>query len=173
VAFKLDEVDIQLLNALQADADRTNLELARLVGLSPAATLHRVRALKDSGVIRIIRADVDPAAAGFPLRVFVAAAMGRHDPHATAVFEDHVRSVPQIIGADNVAGETDYLLSVVARDVEELQQVLAGLSARGGTRLVTYLRLAETKPPSPLPLGETRTSASGLTRRRRGGNAAR
>ena len=77
MAFKLDEVDIQLLNALQADADRTNLELARLVGLSPAATLHRVRALKDSGVIRIIRADVDPAAAGFPLRVFVAAAMGR------------------------------------------------------------------------------------------------
>jgi Lrp/AsnC family leucine-responsive transcriptional regulator len=81
--------------------------------------------------------------------------------------------VPQIITADNVAGETDYLLSVVARDVEELQQVLAGLSARGGTRLVTYLRLAETKPPSPLPLGETRTSASGVPRRRRNGNAAR
>ena len=131
MAFKLDEVDIQLLNALQADADRTNLELARLVGLSPAATLHRVRALKESGVIRIIRADVDPAAAGFPLRVFVAAAMGRHDPRATAAFEDHIRSVPQIIAADNVAGETDYLLSVVARDVEELQHVLAGLSARG------------------------------------------
>jgi len=44
---------MQLLTALQADADRTNLELARLVGLSPAATLHRVRWLKESGVIRI------------------------------------------------------------------------------------------------------------------------
>jgi Lrp/AsnC family transcriptional regulator, leucine-responsive regulatory protein len=158
MAVKLDEVDIKLLTALQADADRTNVELARLVGLSPAATLHRVRALKESGVIRIIRADVDPAAAGFPLRVYVTAAMGRHDPRATSVFENHIRSMPQVIAADNVAGETDYLLSVVARDVEELQQVLAGLSTRGGIRLVTYLRLAETKPLSPLPLGVTGTS---------------
>src|SRR5271154_7135768 len=120
MAVSLDDVDIQLLTALQADADRTNLELARLVGLSPAATLHRVRALKESGVIRIIRADVDPAAAGFPLRVFVAGAGGRHHPRAPAVFEDYIRSMPQVISADNVAGETDYLLSVVARDVEEL-----------------------------------------------------
>ncbi|MGH3210215.1 MAG: AsnC family transcriptional regulator, partial [Trebonia sp.] len=45
MAVKLDEIDIQLLTALQADADRTNVELARLTGLSPAATLHRVRAL--------------------------------------------------------------------------------------------------------------------------------
>jgi AsnC-type helix-turn-helix domain len=79
-AVKLDEVDIKLLTALQADADRTNVELARLVGLSPAATLHRVRALKESGVIRIIRADVDPAAAGFPLRVFVTAALAETKP---------------------------------------------------------------------------------------------
>ena len=40
MATKLDEVDIKLLTALQVDADRTNVELARLVGLSPAATLH-------------------------------------------------------------------------------------------------------------------------------------
>ena len=153
MTIKLDEIDIQLLTALQADADRTNVELARLTGLSPAATLHRVRALKESGVIRIIRAHVDPALAGFPLQVWVTATLFRHDPRSSAVFEDHVRSLPQVIAADNLAGETDYLLSVVARDVAELQQVLASLSGRGGQRLVTYLRLAEVKPPSPLPLG--------------------
>jgi DNA-binding Lrp family transcriptional regulator len=153
MAAKLDEVDIQLLAALQADADRTNVELARLTGLSPAATLHRVRALKESGVIRIIRAHVDPALAGFPLQVWIAATLSRHDPRSSALFEDHVRSLPQVIAADNLAGETDYLLSVVARDVDELAQVLASLSGRGGQRLVTYLRLAEIKPPSPLPLG--------------------
>ena len=153
MAVKLDEVDIQLLAALQADADRTNVELARLTGLSPAATLHRVRALKESGVIRIIRAHVDPARAGFPLQVWITATLSRHDPRSNAVFENHVRSLPQVIAADNLAGETDYLLSVVARDVDELAQVLASLSARGGQRMVTYLRLAEVKPPSPLPLG--------------------
>ena len=153
MAIRLDEIDILLLTELQADADRTNVELARLVGLSPAATLHRVRALKESGVIRIIRAHVDPALAGFPLQVWVTATLFRHDPRSSAVFENHVRSLPQVIAADNLAGETDYLLSVVARDVAELQQVLASLSTRGGQRLVTYLRLAELKPPSPLPLG--------------------
>jgi DNA-binding Lrp family transcriptional regulator len=154
MAIKLDEVDIQLLTALQADADRTNVQLARLTGLSPAATLHRVRALKDSGVIRIIRAHIDPEAAGFALQVYVTATLTRHDPRYEKIFEDQVRALPQVISADNIAGETDYLLSIVARDVTELQQVLSRLAARGA-RVVTYLRLGEVKPPSPLPLGPT------------------
>jgi Lrp/AsnC family leucine-responsive transcriptional regulator len=155
MAVDLDDVDIQLLTALQGDADRANVELARLVGLSPAATLHRVRRLKESGVIRLITARLDPAAAGFPLQVYVAASLARHDPRSTRVFEDQVRALPQITTADNVAGEMDYLLTVVARDVAELQQVLARLATRGGQRLVTYLRLEEVKPPSPLPLAPT------------------
>ena len=160
MVVKLDEIDIRLLTELQSDADRTNVELARLTGLSPAATLHRVRALKESGVIRIIRAHVDPGLAGFPLQVWVMAALSRHDPRSSAVFEDHVRSLPQVIAADNIAGESDYVLSVVARDVTELAQVLASLAGRGGQRLVTHLRLAEIKPPSPLPLGPAAAPAS-------------
>jgi Lrp/AsnC family transcriptional regulator, leucine-responsive regulatory protein len=159
MAVTLDDVDIRLLTALQGDADRTNVELARLVGLSPAATLHRVRRLKESGVIRIITARLDPAAAGFPLQVYVAASLARHDPRSTRTFEDQVRAMPQITAADNVAGEMDYLLSIVARDVAELQQVLARLATHGGQRLVTYLRLEEVKPPSPLPLAPTPPTA--------------
>ena len=152
MAVSLDDIDLQLLSELQADADRTNVELARLVGLSPAATLYRVRRLKETGVIRVISAQVDPEAAGFPLRLYVAATVGRHDPRSTRVFEDQVRSLPQIIAADNVTGEMDYLLTVVARDVGELQEVLAALATRGGQRLISYLKLAEIKPPSRLPL---------------------
>src|ERR1039457_6980933 len=182
MAVQLDDVDITLLTALQEDADRTNVELARLAGLSPAATLHRVRRLKESGGIRIISAQLDPAAAGFPLQVYVTATLARHDPRSSRVFDDLIRAppqvplpppraphappssrvfddliraLPQLIAADNVAGETDYLLTVVARDVAELQEVLASLAARGGQRLVTYLRLAEIKPPSRLPLAPT------------------
>ena len=152
MAVKLDDIDIKLLTVLQEDADRTNVELARMAGLSPAATLHRVRRLKESGVIRVIRAEVDAAAAGFPLQVYVTATLARHDPRSSHVFDDMIRALPQIIAADNVAGETDYFLTVVARDVAELQTVLASLATRGGQRLVTYLRLAEIKPPTRLPL---------------------
>jgi len=153
MAVSLDDVDIQLLTALQEDADRTNVELARLAGLSPAATLHRVRRLKESGVIRVISAQLDPDACGFPLQVYVTATLARHDVRSSQRFDDLIRSLPQIIAADTVAGEMDYLLTVVARDVAQLQQVLVALATRGGQRLVTYLRLAEVKPPSRLPLG--------------------
>ena len=166
MAIELDDVDVQLLTVLQQDADRTNVELARLVGLSPAATLHRVRRLKESGVIRVITARLDPDAAGFPLHVYVAASLARHDPRSTRVFEDQLRALPQITAADNVAGEMDYLLTIVARDVAELQQVLARLSTRGGQRLVTYLRLEEIKPPSALPLVPTPPPAARARRAR-------
>ena len=159
MAIKLDEVDIKLLDALQADGDRTNVELARLTGLSPAATLHRVRALKEAGVIRFIRATVDPETVGYALRVYVTATLTRHDPRYEKVFDDQVRALPQVIAADYTAGETDYLLTIVARDVAELQQVLSRLTARGA-RVVTYLRLGEVKAPSALPLGPTPVPAT-------------
>jgi Lrp/AsnC family leucine-responsive transcriptional regulator len=152
MTISLDEVDVQLLTELQADADRTNVELARLVGLSPAATLHRVRRLKESGIIRHVVARLDPSVAGFPLQVYVAVTLARHDPRSSAAFEKEVREIPQIIAADFVAGETDAILLVVARDVAELQRVLTRLAVRGGQRLITYLRLEEVKPTSPLPI---------------------
>ncbi len=152
MAVGLDEIDLTLLTELQVDADRSNVELARLVGLSPAATLNRVRRLKDSGVIRRITARLDPARAGFPLQVYVSVILARHEPRASRAFEDAVRTMPQVIAADWVAGEIDVMLLVVARDVAELQQVLIRLSTRGAQRLTTLLRLEELKPASPLPV---------------------
>ena len=55
-----------------------------------------------------------------------------------------------------MAGETDALLLIVARDVADLSRVLSRLSTRGGAqRLITLLRLSELKPASPLPLQAT------------------
>jgi DNA-binding Lrp family transcriptional regulator len=156
MAFSLDIIDVRLLNELQADADRSNVELARLVELSPAATLNRVRRLKDSGVVRAISARLDSAAAGFALQVYVLVTLGRHDEAANRRFQEEVLKLPQVIAADWVTGEVDAILMVVARDVTELQRVLLRLSTRGGTRLLTLLRLEELKPSSPLPLEPTR-----------------
>lgn len=152
MAEALDEIDVQLLAELQVDADRTNVELARLVGLSPAATLHRVRRLKSTGLIRRVAAQLDTDRAGFPLQVYVSVTLDRHDPRSNRVFETEVRALPQVIAADWVAGEVDIMLLVVARDVAELQRVLLRLTTRGAQRLVTYLRLQEIKPSSPLPV---------------------
>jgi Lrp/AsnC family leucine-responsive transcriptional regulator len=159
MAAELDDVDIELLSLLQTDADRTNVELARAVGLSPAATLTRVRRLKESGVIRRVTARLDPGLVGLPLQVYVSVTMVRNDPAATRGFLETVRETSQIISADWVAGETDAMLLIVARDVAELQMVLTRLATRGGQRLTTLLRLEEIKPASPLPLAADRLAA--------------
>jgi Lrp/AsnC family leucine-responsive transcriptional regulator len=149
----LDLIDHQLLEELQRDADRTNVELARIVGLSPAATLHRVRRLKESGIVRRIAARLDSTAAGFPLQVYVAVTLQRHDESAHRRFAEAVLAMPEVLSADWVTGETDAMLQVVAREVAELQRVLVRLSTRGGAaRVMTLLRLEELKPSSPLPL---------------------
>ncbi len=156
MAIALDGIDVRLLKELEQDADRPNVELARIVGLSPAATLNRVRRLKEAGVIRRITARLDSAAAGFSLQVYVMVTLGRHDERAEKRFNDEVMALDNIISADTVAGETDALLLIVARDVAELSTVLSRLSTRGGAqRLITLLRLSELKPASPLPLAAT------------------
>jgi Lrp/AsnC family leucine-responsive transcriptional regulator len=153
MAVLLDLIDVSLLEALQLDADRSNVELARLVGLSPAATLNRVRRLKQSGVISHVVARLDPTLAGFPLQVYVTVTVQSHDDAGHRRFEDAVRGMPEVISADWVSGETDAILIIVAREVAELQRVLIRLSTRGGAaRLTTMLRLQELKPLSPLPL---------------------
>jgi Lrp/AsnC family transcriptional regulator, leucine-responsive regulatory protein len=153
MATSLDPIDVRLLTELQLDADRPNVELARLVGMSPAATLNRVRRLKESGVVRRVTARLDSTSAGFPLQLYVAVTLVRHDDAGHRRFHKCVSELAEIISADWVTGETDALLMVVARDVEQLQRVLSALSTRGGAqRLITLLRLEELKPASPLPL---------------------
>jgi DNA-binding Lrp family transcriptional regulator len=153
MATALDEIDVTLLTELQRDSDRPNVELARLVGLSPAATLNRVRRLKETGVIRKIAARIDSGTAGFSLQVYILVTLARHETRAFERFRVVVRELDHIIAADEVTGDVDAVLIVVARDVGELQYVLSQLSTRGGAaRLVTLLRLAELKPSSPLPL---------------------
>jgi Lrp/AsnC family transcriptional regulator, leucine-responsive regulatory protein len=158
---ELDDVDLRLLEELEKNADRPNVELSRIVGLSPAATLKRIRRLKDEGVIREIRARLDTNELGFPLQVYVMCTLDQHDERANRRFEAAIKKIPNVVRADWVTGETDALLQVVARDVAELQKVLMLLSSgAGASRILTLLRLEELKPPSPLP-------------RRRAGAAAR
>src|SRR3954452_8601883 len=107
MAVSLDEVDIRLIRELEQDADRPNVELARIVGLSPAATLNRVRRLKEEGVITGIHAHVDAGQAGLPLQVFVLASLGQHDEAANRRFAQVVQKSPNIISADWVTGETE------------------------------------------------------------------
>ena len=132
MAISLDEIDVRLLKELQTDADRPNVELARIVGLSPAATLNRVRRMKEAGVIRHITARLDSATAGFALQVYLLVTLARHDEAAERRFAAEVASLDNIISADSVAGEIDAILMLVAaRRGRAARDALAPVHARG------------------------------------------
>ena len=133
MAISLDLIDVKLLDELQTDADRPNVELARLVDLSPAATLHRVRRLKESGIVRSIR-----PGSTHPRPVSRSRSTSRSPCNATATritgaFATPFRAMPEVISADWVTGETDAMLLIVAREVAQLQRVLVRLR-RGAAR---------------------------------------
>jgi Lrp/AsnC family leucine-responsive transcriptional regulator len=155
----LDDVDCALLAALQERGDTPNVELAHVVGLSPAATLRRVRRLRDDGVVEGVRAMVDPARVGLAIDAFVLATLTEHSARADADFARAVGPMGNVLRADAVAGADDVLLHVVAADAAELHRVLLALKRAGAARLRTMLRLQTVKPPSPVPIAAVRHQA--------------
>jgi Lrp/AsnC family transcriptional regulator, leucine-responsive regulatory protein len=148
----LDDLDCALLATLQERGDAPNVELAQVVGLSPAATLRRVRRLRDDGVIEGVRATVDPARVGLAIDAFVLATLAEHSARADADFGRAVGGMVNVLRADAVAGADDVLLHVVAADAAELHRTLLALKRAGAARLRTMLRLQTVKPPSPVPV---------------------
>ncbi len=121
---KLDKIDRQILHDLQADGRMTNVDLAHRAGISAPPCLRRVRALEEAGFIRGYHALVNPEALGFGVTVFAQVGLSSQaEPDLTA-FESLVTSWPEVREAHMLAGETDFLLKVVAADWDSYQRFL-------------------------------------------------
>lgn len=148
---RLDEIDCVLLAALQERGDAPNLELARLAGLSAAATSRRVQRLRAEGVIEEIRAVVVPERVGLGLEAYVLVALAEHAPDADARFAREIAAMPYVLRADSIAGAEDALVHVAVPTTAELYRVLLALKRAGASRATTMLRLQSIKPPAPVP----------------------
>src|SRR3954470_18761469 len=146
----LDEIDCTLLTVLQERGDIPNIELARIVGLSPAATSRRVARLRLEGVIEGVRAVLVPEEVGLPIEAFILATLAEHAPEADARFAREVAALPAVLRADSVAGAEDILLQVAVATPADLQRLLLQLKRAGAARLTTMLRLQSIKPLAPL-----------------------
>lgn len=147
----VDEIDCALLAALRGRGDATNLELARAVCLSPAATSRRVQRLRGDGIVEAIRAVVVPELVGLAVEAFVLVTLAEHDPDADARFAREVAAMPAVLRADSIAGAEDALLHVAVATPADLQRLLIALKRAGAARLTTMLRLQAIKPTAPVP----------------------
>lgn len=115
----MDRTDRKLLNLLQQDASRTNLDLAERVGLSASTCLRRVRKLRAGGWIDRIVAILDPAKVGRGLRAWVTVELERHGDHHMRRFLDLAIREEAVSQAYAVTGEADVVLLLRLKDMEE------------------------------------------------------
>jgi len=120
----LDEIDRQILKRLQEDGRVTNVELAQSVGLTAPPCLRRMRALEDDGIIKAYHAAVDPAKMGFTITVFAMVSLKSQAEMDLQAFEDHVQKLPEVRECYMLNGEIDFMLKVVAKDLQAFQKFL-------------------------------------------------
>lgn len=120
----IDDIDLQILGELQDDGRMTNVELARKVGLTAPPCLRRVRALEDAGAITSYHAVVDPAMLGYTISVFAMVSLKSQAEDDLKAFEDHIAALSEVRECHMLNGEIDFILKVVARDLQSFQQFL-------------------------------------------------
>jgi Lrp/AsnC family transcriptional regulator len=113
----MDQTDIKILALLQKDAGASVAEIAEQVNLSVTPCWRRIQKLKEDGVIARTAVLLDPAALGLHLTVFVAIKTSQHSAKWTRSLIDAVTALPNVVEFHRMAGDLDYLLKVVVKDM--------------------------------------------------------
>jgi DNA-binding Lrp family transcriptional regulator len=153
--LNLDAIDLKLLAELQADGRITNVDLATKVGLTAPPCLRRMRALEQSGTIKSYHADIDAGSLGYTITVFAMVSLKSQAEDDLKAFEQHVRALPDVRECHMLNGEIDFILKIVARDLQSFQEFLTSqlTSAPNVSSVKTSLtiRTAKDEPGVPIP----------------------
>lgn len=150
----MDAVDREILTELQQNGRLTVTELAERVRMSVSPCHRRLRALEQAGVISGYRAELNASALGLNFHSLVFVTMLNADRGTLDAFEDSVVDIPNVILAQRLFGDPDYLLRIVARDLPAFQKLydtrLASLP--GVARLSSTLVMKSVVDSRSLPL---------------------
>ncbi len=116
----LDELDKAILRELQADARRTNRDVAATVGVSASTALERTRSLRERGVIRGAVLEINLAAIGRGVQALIAIRIRPPSRRNVEGFRDWAAQLPETIGVFVVSGTEDFLVHIAVRDNQDL-----------------------------------------------------
>jgi len=122
--MRIDKTDVRILREVQADARISVAELAKRVALTPTPCARRLQQLEEAGVIKAYVAVLDQGALGLPVDAFVEVRLTREGKAEVAEFESRVHEYPQVMQCWALSGGSDYLLRVVAADLEGYNRFL-------------------------------------------------
>jgi DNA-binding Lrp family transcriptional regulator len=151
---KLDKIDQRILHDLQANGRISNVELARRAGISAPPCLRRVRALERAGYVRGYHAELEPKALGFNVTVFAHVGLASQAESDLQAFEKLVATWPQVRECYMLAGETDFLLKVVAEDWDAYERFLTSklTAAPNVTHVKSALSIRASKSEPGVPI---------------------
>ena len=151
---KLDKIDRKILKNLQDDGRITNVELARFAGISAPPCLRRVRALEENGFIRGYHAKIDAQMLGYGVIVFAHVKLISQAEPDLKKFKELVNSWDRVRESYMLAGETDFLLKIVAYDWDDYQAFLTGelTAAPNVTSVKSSLAVRVTKEEAGVPI---------------------
>lgn len=150
----LDEVDLQILDILQNEAQVSNSEIAKRVNLSPPATHTRIKRLDKEGYINRHVVILNQEKLGFDLLSYIFMSTNIHHHEKLEGLERALESMPEVLECYCITGEYDYLLKVANKDRKELENFVRNLNKLGITRVQTSLALREIKYSTVLPIRE-------------------
>lgn len=136
-APQLDDSDRRILRALQRNSARSQRELADEVGMSQSACWRRLKALEESGLITGHTIRLDPQAVGLELTIFMMVRTRQHSSKWLATFRTEVSAIPNVIDFFRIAGDYDYMLKVVAADMNDFDRVYQRIIAKVELESVT------------------------------------
>jgi DNA-binding Lrp family transcriptional regulator len=119
-----DQIDQHILAELQNDGRITNVELAGRVGLTAPPCLRRVRTLEEDGVIQGYHAQLNAARLGYTITVFAMVSLKSQAEADLRAFEEHIAQLAPVRECHMLNGEIDFILKIVARDLQEFQEFL-------------------------------------------------
>jgi|TARA_B110000503_G_C7035588_1_gene365942 Lrp/AsnC family transcriptional regulator, leucine-responsive regulatory protein len=158
--MNLDSIDIKILEALQADASLSNVELAKRIHLSPSPCLARVRALEESGLIRQYVALLDPNLLGLQLNVFISISLKQQSREALQAFEERISVRDEVMECYLMTGDADYLIRVAVPDMQALEGfILEQLSPIAQVEKIrSSFALKQVRYKTALPLSRQRNN---------------
>ncbi|WP_370679293.1 Lrp/AsnC family transcriptional regulator [Comamonas sp. GB3 AK4-5] len=122
--IELDKTDRLLIQALRDNARLTSGELAQRVNLSQSPSWRRIKRLEDEGVISGYHASLDRRALGYGVLAFVLVGIDRQNEEASRIFEAAVCEIPEVLMVHGISGAADFLLVVVAQDLDAYSELL-------------------------------------------------
>ena len=151
---KLDDFDLRLLALLQQDAQRPIPALAEQVGLSAPACYRRIRRLRETRAIAREIAIVRPRTLGWPLSMIVLVTLEREGVRTVDEMMRVLQAVPEVVEAWNVTGEDDFVVRMVARDMESYDELARNLFAADERvrSFKTLVVIRQVKDLSPIPV---------------------